>query len=109
MIKEQLITRIIQTMSNTLDKLQLSQLTEVLATTFRDVEMEPTNNALTVDLATNEKLVQTYFVCQKINGMADSTIKAYRFTLMKFINKILSFAIGGNPLPSGGGRSLVNL
>lgn len=26
-----------------------------------------------------------------------------------FINKILSFAIGGNPLPSGGGRSLVNL
>lgn len=85
MIKEQLITRIIQTMSNTLDKLQLSQLTEVLATTFRDVEMEPTNNALTVDLATNEKLVQTYFVCQKINGMADSTIKAYRFTLMKFM------------------------
>ena len=26
-----------------------------------------------------------------------------------FINKILSFAIGGKPLPSGGGRSLVNL
>jgi len=26
-----------------------------------------------------------------------------------FINKILSFAIGGNPLPLGGGRSLVNL
>lgn len=85
MIKEQLITQIIQTMSNTLDKLQLSQLTEVLSTTFRDVEMEPTNNALTVDLTTNEKLVQTYFVCQKINGMADSTIKAYRFTLVKFM------------------------
>ncbi|MFR6049800.1 MAG: hypothetical protein ACLUIL_01705 [Gallintestinimicrobium sp.] len=26
-----------------------------------------------------------------------------------FINKTLSFAIGGNPLPLGGGRSLVNL
>ena len=26
-----------------------------------------------------------------------------------FINKTLSFAIGGNPLPVGGGRSLVNL
>ena len=26
-----------------------------------------------------------------------------------FINKILLFAIGGNPLPLGGGRSLVNL
>ena len=25
-----------------------------------------------------------------------------------FINKILSFVIGGNPLPLGGGRSLVN-
>ena len=37
-----------------------------------------------------------------------------RFTVqfdfdLLFINKILSFAIGGNPLPSGGGRSLVNL
>ena len=72
-------------MSNSLDKLQLSQLTEVLSTTFRDVEMEPINNALTVDLATNEKIMQTYFVCQKINGMADSTIRAYRFTLVKFM------------------------
>lgn len=26
-----------------------------------------------------------------------------------FLNKTLSFAIGGNPLPLGGGRSLVNL
>jgi len=26
-----------------------------------------------------------------------------------FINKILSFVIGGNPLPLGGGRRLVNL
>ena len=26
-----------------------------------------------------------------------------------FLNKILLFAIGGNPLPLGGGRSLVNL
>ena len=26
-----------------------------------------------------------------------------------FINKILPFDIGGNPLPLGGGRSLVNL
>ena len=25
-----------------------------------------------------------------------------------FINKILSFLVGGNPLPLGGGRSLVN-
>jgi hypothetical protein len=25
-----------------------------------------------------------------------------------FINKILSVAVGGNPLPLGGGRSLVN-
>jgi len=31
-------------------------------------------------------------------------LSAYRF-----INKTLSFAIGGNPLPLGGGRSLVNL
>ena len=37
----------------------------------------------------------------------DMTKKIY-FELM-IINKILSFAIGGNPLPSGGGRSLVNL
>ena len=85
MIKERLLTQIIQAMSNSLDKLQLSQLTEVLSTTFRDVEMEPINNALTVDLATNEKIMQTYFVCQKINGMADSTIRAYRFTLVKFM------------------------
>ena len=28
---------------------------------------------------------------------------------LSFINKTLSFAIGGNPLPLGGGRSLVNL
>ena len=27
---------------------------------------------------------------------------------LEFINKILSFVIGGNPLPSGGGRSLTN-
>ena len=26
-----------------------------------------------------------------------------------FINKILSVVVGGNPLPLGGGRSLVNL
>ena len=37
--------------------------------------------------------------------------KIKNFTIMNdiFINKILLFAIGGNPLPLGGGRSLVNL
>ena len=31
-----------------------------------------------------------------------------RVTIGIFINKILSVVIGGNPLPLGGGRSLVN-
>lgn len=35
-------------------------------------------------------------------------LSAQKYTVL-FINKILSFAIGGNPLPLGGGRSLVNL
>ena len=33
----------------------------------------------------------------------------YAAQVAAFINKILSIDVGGNPLPLGGGRSLVNL
>lgn len=85
MIKEQLFTQIINAMNPILDKVQLSQLTEVLTESFKNVEVTVTNNSLTTNLRTNEKIVKSYFVCQKLNGMADSTIRAYRFTLLHFM------------------------
>lgn len=85
MIKEKIITQIINSMSTCLNSIQISQLTEVLSNTFRDIEMTPQNNALSIDLETSESIVKTYFVCQKINGIADSTIRAYKFTLVKFM------------------------
>jgi len=39
----------------------------------------------------------------------DKKYSSYWRKLHTFINKIFLFAISGNPLPLGGGRSLVNL
>ena len=84
-MKEKVINEILKAMSHHLSGLQLSQLTETLTHVFENLEIEVTNNTLVTDIQTSEKLVQMYLVCQKINGIADSTITAYKFTIKKFM------------------------
>lgn len=84
-MKEKIINEILKAMGNCLSGQQLLQLTETLTYVFENLEIKVTNNTLTTDIQTSEKLVQMYLVCQKINGIADSTLVAYRFTLKKFM------------------------
>ena len=68
------------------------------------------NHIFTVNFASVQQFIGTFK-----KNIIDFTAIAFdnperhrNGNIVIFINKILSFAIGGNPLPSGGGRSLVN-
>lgn len=58
----------------------------------------------------NGQRVVTFKDIDMVHGRPEGTAsRNFRTNKERFINKTLSFAIGGNPLPLGGGRSLVNL
>ena len=43
-----------------------------------------------------------------VNMAIAGILYAFLIRLSDFINKFLSVVVGGNPLPSGGGRSLID-
>lgn len=88
MLKEQFINEIVSSMSNTLDKIQSSQLINTLSYMLKDIELVATNNQLSTDLQNNHKILNCFFACKKIDGMSRETEKTYKFDIGNFLNYV---------------------
>ena len=88
MQKEQFINEVKRAMDPVLDKNQMSQLINVLSELFRNVELTATNNALSTDLQNNQKIINCFLVCKRIDGLSPQSEASYKFTIRKFLDYV---------------------
>lgn len=88
MYKNQFINEIVCAMSNTLDSTQSTKLVNVLSYMLKDVELVATNNQLSIDLQNNNKILNCFFGCKRIDGMSEETERTYKFGIRKFLDYI---------------------
>lgn len=90
---ERIINNIILAMSRSLGSEQLKKLKNVLTRELYDVEITEKEQALTVPAENWQRILEEYFTTLRVEGRSESTIKAYKPTLVKF------FLFVGRPLP----------
>lgn len=85
MLKEKIINEIIRLMSDCMDKNQTARLLDALSVTLQDVEFVSNKNALSTDMVDNKKIINSFIVCKRIDGLSTSSEKAYLYTLKNFM------------------------
>lgn len=68
-----------------LDSQQCNTLLEIMVKGFADIEFEQKKELPSIFVHSNETLMKNFAGCKKLAGINDSTIKAYLFTLRKFL------------------------
>lgn len=84
--KDQLINGIITSMSDSLSKNQLLILLDTLSNYFDEIEIKPKQTTLSSEVVNNYDLIKGYLVIKKVAGSADSTLKQYKYILVKFVD-----------------------
>lgn len=89
---EKVIKNILLAMSRSLGAEQLNKLQNVLTRELYSVDIVEKEESLTLPMENWERILEDYFMTLKCEGRSDSTIKAYKPTLVKF------FLYVGKPL-----------
>lgn len=87
MHKEQFINELVRAMSNVLEKSQITQLINTMSYMLNNVELVATDHQLTTEnMNNNNKILNSFFACKKIDGLSYESAKSYKFTLRKFLD-----------------------
>ncbi|MCM1184546.1 MAG: tyrosine-type recombinase/integrase [Roseburia sp.] len=85
MLKEKIINEIIRAMDTCLDRNQSARLLDTLSVVLQDVEFVSINNSLSTELMDNKKLINSFFVCKRIDGLSADSEATYLYTLKNFM------------------------
>ena len=84
--KEHIFNNIINSMSSNLNHTQLSILLNTLSRTFENINFLQEKYMLSTYVIDNESLIRSFILVKKLAGIKQSTIKAYSFTIHKFLD-----------------------
>lgn len=83
-MKEIFMDSILTEMYGILTDQQLAVLQNVLCRAVQDLELKPKEFAVGVDVVNNQKLLNTYLLCLKVNNASDHTIHTYQYNMNLF-------------------------
>ena len=83
--KEHIFNSILCTMDKSLTKNQIAILSNTLSYTFENINFQQNKNMVSTYVADNKSLIQGFMLVKKMAGIKESSLKAYAFTLSKFI------------------------
>lgn len=86
MTKEQMMTEIVTRMGMFLGEKQLSILKNTLTGIFIDVEIVSVKHEVSIELDDNYTIINKFLACKKINGILDTTLNFYRYTVIRFFD-----------------------
>ena len=84
--KEHIFNNIINSMSSNLNHTQLSILLNTLSRTFENINFLQEKYMLSTYVIDNESLIRSFILLNMLAGIKQSTIKAYSFTIHKFLD-----------------------
>ncbi len=84
--KEHIFNSILCTMDKTLTKNQIAMLSNTLSCTFENINFQQNTNMLSTYTVDNDALIRGFMLVKKMAGIKESSLKAYAFTIYKFID-----------------------
>ena len=83
--KEHIFNSILSTMDKSLNKNQITMLSNALSCTFENIGFHQDKNMLSTYVVDNDTLIHGFMLVKKMAGIKESSLKAYAFTIYKFL------------------------
>lgn len=86
--REMVINNVLGTVANYLVAAQIAMVEAAMREALKDVELSVMCTALTVDLDDNAIMINNFLASKKMEGIKDSTLRAYGWAIRKFFREV---------------------
>lgn len=86
--REMVINNVLGTVATHLVAAQVAMVEAAMREALKDVELSVMCTELSVNLDDNEIMINNFFACKKLEGIKDSTLRAYGWAIRKFFREV---------------------